>query len=667
MKVLEEALALAENGMFVFPCNVETKSPMTKEGFYDAVSDPLAVRRLFDWAGENCLIGVRTGKDSDLLCLDFDLYKGPAARTFLDKLIAEELLPNTRVHATRNGGLHLLYSGDGVDYPTLAPSEAVEVKGEGGYIIWWPAHGQKVIQEGMAEAPHKLLEYLRNYKRAMGSDTLDALKQKVLSGTDFHDPLTRIAARLSGASQSQETVFRTLLSILSASVAANPQHPRHSRWKALMENSGDEVSRIIGTSHRKYNAQAASTAFAEGTDDVYDRLTKTAATFFSPLQRGNDVQDPAPEIKQIEDFIGFPFESEGYFAHDNHDLLSQRFIMYPVFCEGESVLIAAEPKAGKTAVTLTVGLHVASGLNLGPSLRVSEPRGVLYFGLEGRRAIRLRIAAWRRHMADSGATVPEFIPLFVVEKSKNLLGADERQELANAVKAAELWLQKEHGVDLGMIVVDTFTKAMPGGDQNSVEDTSSTFDVVARIRENNVEANIVFIHHKARAGNVRGSTNIEADPDVLTSVTKEANVVSFRVDRARSIEEGEIYRFALNSYDLGVSSQGYTISAPVCTPVDADENRKDVTAAQTASRTMGAIVSLGVGKHDLKVVYDILLASGLAPVSMNRRRANGKMNVDNAAVQDFFAELIPDTGYVFAAYSVQRVVEGGKTVAIFIR
>ena len=52
----------------------------------------------------------------------------------------------TRSHKTRSGGLHLLFRTDGSvrnSAGLIAPG--VDVRGEGGYAIWWPAHGLPVL------------------------------------------------------------------------------------------------------------------------------------------------------------------------------------------------------------------------------------------------------------------------------------------------------------------------------------------------------------------------------------------------------------------------------------------------------------------------------------------------------------------------------------------
>jgi hypothetical protein len=664
VSIVDDALDLAELGLWVFPCS-DNKRPLTTHGFKDAVNEPDKVKKLFEFYGDSAkLIGVKTGKDSDIIALDFDLYKGDQVRAFMDSLIAKQLLPNTRVHATKSGGVHVIYRGNGAGYPNVNPADGVEVRGDGGYIIWWPAHGEQVVSEGITKAPSELVNYLKSVRRQASEDSIDGLKQKILEAENFHDSLARLAARLSGSGMDRAEVMQELLRVLAGSVAASPSHPRHERWVGLTADHEKELSRIVGTGHEKFNSRAAG----EQADGAFDatklRVAADAFGFRASPNRGREeeAREEGPRVKTVEDFAGsWPFENEGYFAAHDHDLLSQRFILHPILCEDESILIAAEPKTGKTAIALTVGLHVATGYDLGPSLRVAEPRGVLYFGLEGRRAIRLRIAAWRRKQCELGKVLPDFIPLFVVERSKNLLHEAERQTLANAIKASSLWMEKEHGVSLGLIVIDTYTKAMPGGDQNSVEDTSSVFDVVNRIRELDVTAAVAFIHHKARAGNVRGSTNIEADPDVLTSIYKEGDKIVWNLDRARSVEEGGSYHFRLHNYPLGISSQGFAINAPVAEAIDAmDEGDAGIIDAKRDAQAMTLIIALGAGVHEMKLILDVITQAGLAPKEPARRAT--RVRFDSKVFQQYIADLIPETGYSFGGKTVDRVYNADHKV-----
>lgn len=665
--LIEAALMWADNGVPVFPCSFD-KRPLTSNGFYDASVDPATVRQQFD--RDDVLIGARMGQLSGLFAIDFDLYKKAGAREYMDELAQAGLLVETRTHRTMQGGLHMVYASE-TAWPNVNPCSGVEVKGEGGYIIVPPSRGYETLREGVSTAPNELVNRLMIKRATRSAESTAAIKEQIINASNFHDSLTRLAAKLSGAGWLAGAVMQELQNALRASVAADPNHPRHVRWKSLLEDKGGELSRIINSGHHKYNSFVVGEE-ASDLDLESAELRNIASAFgFKTPPRGKE-QPELPEqeaIKQIKDFTGWPFEGEGYFAHVDHDLLSQKFIMHPILCEEESILVAAEPKTGKTAICLTVALHIACGLDLGDSLRVAEPRSVLYFGLEGRRAIRLRIAAWRKKQKENNIELPEHIPLFVVEKPKNLLKEEVRQTLANQIKAAELYIRQQDNPPLGAMFIDTFTKAMPGGDQNAVEDTSSVFDVVSRVRELDVTAAVIFIHHKSRAGNIRGSTNIEAEPDVLTSIQKEGSAVRWHLDRARSVEEGGAYHFELENYHIGVSTQGFPINAPVVIPLDsgAVAERAEIEEARETNETMTLIISFGNGKHDLKLIYDALYNRGLGPKRVFSR-AKSKLKVTSATAQEFFESLIPDTGYSFGGKTVEKVRdEKGKVSQLYVR
>jgi bifunctional DNA primase/polymerase-like protein len=149
--VAVNAIAL---GLPVFPCG-DDKSPKCPSGFKDAVTDPDAVHTLFRRFG-GTLAGVPTGKASGIDVLDLDPDKGS------DPWLAahRHLLPLTRMHRTRSGGLHILFqSHEGMRNSVGKTAPGVDTRGGGGYIIWWPASGMPVLNpDELAIWPEWLLE-----------------------------------------------------------------------------------------------------------------------------------------------------------------------------------------------------------------------------------------------------------------------------------------------------------------------------------------------------------------------------------------------------------------------------------------------------------------------------------------------------------------------------
>lgn len=137
--ILDIALDLADRGIPVFPCLAGTKAPAIPRdegrGFLDASIDPVEIRRMFAYPGA-ALIGVPTGAASGLDVVDLDPRHGSDAWTDVSRL------PDTRTHATRSGGRHLLFlATPGLRSSASRIAPGVDVRAEGGYVIYWPAHG----------------------------------------------------------------------------------------------------------------------------------------------------------------------------------------------------------------------------------------------------------------------------------------------------------------------------------------------------------------------------------------------------------------------------------------------------------------------------------------------------------------------------------------------
>lgn len=631
--ILAEALNWAKKGVPVFPCG-SNKKPFTANGHLNASADETQVRFMFENLGDDVMIGARMGVDSKLFAVDFDLYK-PGANEYMQYLSDKGMLTDTQIHTTQSGGVHLLYRSDG-EYPNVNPHLGVEVKGEGGYIIVPPSHGYSIQKRGIAYANPELIKELLSAKRESSSTSVDALKRKVLAGDSFHDPLAQIAARRSAQGWPIERVQQELLDVLKASAASNKTHARHDRWAALIDDSGRELSRIVGSGNEKFNANVHIDKARDNVDsDLYDRLHKSSEGLFS---RPLDV-DPEPEAIPDWGTTEWPFEGEGYFSFEDRDLWNQNYVAYPLFAERESVLLAAEPKAGKTAIALKLAMHVAYGESLGEQFQVSDARPVLYFTLEGARAVEMRVRAELEDRASRECDVPERDMLFVVDRPHNFAGQERREaNCAKIVLHNEMCKQK-FGTEMGLVVIDTLTKAMPGGDQNSVEDTSELFEMIGFLRANGVNATILFIHHLSKQGNVRGSTNIEAEVDVVLGVKKDtkAGTVGMGVWRARSMDEDTSYNFKFESHFLGKTKQGHSLHAPVVRLLEAAVDTSSDTAVVSAryAKAMDCLVGLGTGTHNVQTVV-LAMAEAVSLTPPSGKRPNFKTRAINDALDGVF-------------------------------
>ena len=162
-RAMNDALTLGSMGLACFPCT-PSKRPACRHGFHDATTDPSDLRGLWARSPGN-LVGVSTGEASGIDVLDVDPKHQEAVEWCKTH---HERLPNTRVHKTRSGGVHILFRhAYGLRCSASRIARGIDVRANGGYIIWWPATGLRVLRAApLADWPQWLLDRLMSSPHA---------------------------------------------------------------------------------------------------------------------------------------------------------------------------------------------------------------------------------------------------------------------------------------------------------------------------------------------------------------------------------------------------------------------------------------------------------------------------------------------------------------------
>jgi Bifunctional DNA primase/polymerase, N-terminal len=143
MTALDHALRLASGGYKVFFCNSD-KEPTTLRGFYDATDDPGMVFDLWSLRPGD-LVAIATGEVSGVDVVDIDTKHLSA---LLWWQLNRDRLTQTRLHATRSGGYHVLFRHRPLMRCSISRIAAgVDVRADFGYVIWWPAAEFSVLSE----------------------------------------------------------------------------------------------------------------------------------------------------------------------------------------------------------------------------------------------------------------------------------------------------------------------------------------------------------------------------------------------------------------------------------------------------------------------------------------------------------------------------------------
>ena len=151
--VWQQALQLAKQGVPVFPCWLD-KTPATGlGGLYNATTDTSRDFKLWFQEGHR-LIGIPTGAASGIAVIDIDPAKGGFEWLHRNE---PRLAGITRTHDTRSGGWHLLFKWpEDMRNSAGRIAPGVDVRAEGGYFIFWPAHGCKVPRRSPARSTRGL-------------------------------------------------------------------------------------------------------------------------------------------------------------------------------------------------------------------------------------------------------------------------------------------------------------------------------------------------------------------------------------------------------------------------------------------------------------------------------------------------------------------------------
>lgn len=170
-------------------------------------------------------------------------------------------------------------------------------------------------------------------------------------------------------------------------------------------------------------------------------------------------------------------------------------------------VIYGVPNGGKTFVALDWALSVAAGVKwLGKYKTLQGP--VLYMAGEGAPSLQKRVEGWM--IAKDVAELPAYFqcrPLPILEE-------EIVEEVREALAAFKVDKDMEPGVSPALIVVDTLSQFMMGGDENGTD--MAIF--VARLRHLSQEENcaVLIVHHTNKGGmSERGHTALRGNVDVM--------------------------------------------------------------------------------------------------------------------------------------------------------
>lgn len=358
------------------------------------------------------------------------------------------------------------------------------------------------------------------------------------------------------------------------SIAATPYAPPLDRERtAIQALSGVEwnnaVLRLVGSYVRKGLSDGEIHALTDPLTlpgytveqtraEVQDMINRTRT---NPKFEGAGQEYPTPAFEPQAEAPeqGAPSDLEWF--EDIEAALGGAYLIKGLLDEGAMSVIYGPSNSGKTFFALDLVYHIAGGIEW-RGRRVTQG-SVLYLAAEGGRGVLNRIVALKmEHNAKS-------LPLAVKRAGLDLLRAEaDLQTIYRLSRAVQ-----EAARDMPhIIVIDTLSRVMAGGDENSAADMTALIRNIDAIRAA-TGAHIMLVHHtgKDAARGARGHSSLRAATDTEIEVQNEEGERAAQVQKQREHEGNETFAFSLKAVTLGTDQDGDEVTSCIVEVADSEE------------------------------------------------------------------------------------------------
>ncbi|GLR79794.1 AAA family ATPase [Azospirillum oryzae] len=297
-----------------------------------------------------------------------------------------------------------------------------------------------------------------------------------------------------------------------------------------------------------------------------------------------------------------------------------------------------DSNVGKTFVVLDMALHVALGWPWHG--RRVEKGGVIYVAAEGGSGALNRIEAFKRYHN----LAPELeVPFSLVPSSVNLLDPEADVDDLIALIQDEAAVL---GEPVKLVVIDTLSRALAGGNENASDDMGALVNNVGRIRDE-TGTHLLLIHHcgKDPAKGARGHSLLRAATDTMIEIARSESAKggAITVTKQRDLPIPVPFGYGLKTIELGINRHGEAVTSCVVEPCDhqgaASSRKKKTDLALKLQALRNVLFDKGI----------IVTSRGVAPVPSVR-------------IADFY-EMLKSQGVIGAERKDTELKQGQRVVA----
>ena len=278
---------------------------------------------------------------------------------------------------------------------------------------------------------------------------------------------------------------------------------------------------------------------------------------------------------------------------------------------GAMSVLYGESNTGKSFLAMDVACAIARG---SPWMnRRTEPGLVVYLAAEGNRTIRNRVRAYEiGHEARVDRLMIVLTPVNLLKSAANVMAVIRQVQMAAD--------ERQQAVEL--IVGDTLSRLMAGGNENASEDMTGLVAAGDKIRTA-TGAHFMWVHHcgKDAAKGARGHSSLRAAVDTEIEIREEQGTRIIEFTKQRDLgSKNELLSFTLEQVVLGSGKWGKPVTSCVVRP-GIDPSEIIASAGERITRYERAIMdAFGGSKEQPEAALRDALYSKMDGQSQGARR-----------------------------------------------
>lgn len=373
----------------------------------------------------------------------------------------------------------------------------------------------------------------QNTLQAMRSTRTADLMAACRSGNEWHNNMVRLVAHLAGKGRTDAEILGLASGLTLAGYT--------------VEQTMREMIAALQSARVKFN-------FREPQDDVEaeERTRDDGESVFEMLDLDAIDQIPPPT-----------------------------YLIEGVLPDDGLAIAYGDPGAGKSFLALDMALRLSYGMDWHGI--EAKPCGVLYIAGEAQKGVANRIKGWRRQHGLHDVHAP-FILLPVAVQ---LLDPAHVQKLIRSIdKAIEI-----AGFYIGLIVVDTVSRALSGADENGQESMSAFVSACDEIKKHAGGA-MLGVHHtgKDKEKGMRGSSVLLGACDAAFKITKDNDqTVTIKTEKQKDSEEAENIHLKLQKYEWAEEGFGKELTTLVPFRSEAPSQIMDSLSNEQIAKAFGVL------------------------------------------------------------------------------